>query len=196
MRCFIASLLSDEVKKYHSQLCESLSRQFGPADPCQKIPSHFTLKSPFESDQDQTKRIETLLASFARRQKPAPLKVANFGHFGDRVVYLRIVPSDAAREIYRALVVTLGKISWLTWNNHDGNQGPGSVLPNRGSAISPKANREQFHATLARPRTPRQFREIWRYLSGLKYSARMSFDNIAILYHTGDKWEIYRRFDF
>lgn len=186
MKYLIASLITgqagDEVRLLATAIAKEFKFTHAVTD---KIPPHFTLKAPFETDLDQVNEIDELLADFVAQQKSAPMRVAGFGHFGKRAVYLRIVPSDAAREIYQELIAQLKTIGGLSWGNHDGNQ-------------------KQFHATLVRPKSPQQFREIWQFIShpsqrgGIqaldscfrRNDNYFSFDNVTLLRHNGDKWVV------
>ncbi|MBM3231863.1 2'-5' RNA ligase family protein [Candidatus Pacearchaeota archaeon] len=174
MRYFIGYLIKGQAKQYHNNLCSNLANEFGIKYLPYKVPSHLTLKAPFETE-DIT-QIEKILEQFSEKNKKSKLELEGFGHFGNRVIFIGVKPNEKMKEGYSHLLDSLKKVDGLTWSEFEGKG----------------AN---FHATIATKGIEEVFEEMWGYISTLeKPHFELDFDNIALLKYEAGKWLIHKEY--
>lgn len=173
MRYVIVCLLKGDILKFHEKLVEDVCREFKVER--QKLPAHFTIKAPFESD--NIKELEEITSEFCRRNVKTPMKVNGLGHFRDNVVFMDIHPSNKAIEIHDDYIDELKGLHWLEWKNNDGKN-------------------KKFHCTIVSKRIKDKFNMIWDYVSDFSPNFQFNFDNISILIWENGRWETYKEYMF
>lgn len=173
--------LPPAVADYHDTVVADVAARFQIRPLNQRIPSHATIKIPF--DTERIDDIERVTAQFANDNKPAPMTIGGFGAFNQNVIYMDIQPSEAAQGLADRYIARLEKeISWLPIHPYDRDQ--------------------KLHATIAK-RLPaqagdirNQFDEIWRYVTETyQQSFPVSFNNITILTNDQNKrWYEHKMF--
>lgn len=171
MRYVIACLLSDEALNFHENLTNDICNRYEVKR--QRLPGHFTLKAPFETD--NIDELLHILKEFSSQNSKAPIELKNYGHFREDVVYMSVYPSKAAVQIYNDLIDTLKNIKWLEWKR---NEGRGKI----------------FHCTLISKIPKGKFQGIWDYSNQFIFHFNAFFDNITVLRWEKDKWVIYKEF--
>src|SRR3989338_7253960 len=80
MRYVIVYLIGGKAEKYHQKLVREVGPRFGERYLIENpLPSHITLKSPFELD--NSKELESTLKLFVKRYKPEEIEIGGFGNF-------------------------------------------------------------------------------------------------------------------
>ena len=175
MKYFIAYLLKGKAEKYHRDLAKKISEKFKLKLLSERIPAHFTLKAPFETE--KIGEIEKVIERVSVRHKAAKLRMGGFSQFHKRVVFLdaKAIMKATIVEIHKDLIRELKKIKWLKWRGrYDGKL--------------------SLHATLAYT-TKRNFDDIWAFLSEQeKKQFDAMFDNIAIMKKVDGKWRVYKEY--
>jgi 2'-5' RNA ligase len=179
MRYLIACILKDSVLEFHEKLLDEVCSEFDVRR--QKLPAHFTLKSPFEAKDisDVEKAVEKITVA---AKEVLTIVIEGFGHFGTAVIYMKVKPSDEAISIYDKLIMELRTIPWLTWSHNDGEAG----------------KEKSFHCTVVTKLKEYKFWPIWRYVNKYNPYYSINFDNISILKWEEEKnlWTIYKEFKF
>jgi len=176
MKYMIVSLLGGEVQKYHQGLVEEIAVKFGVDFLAkQKVPTHFTLKDIFETE--DISLLDDKLKEFSRIHKPARISLEGYNRFDDNVIYMDIKLSEEARVLYMQFIHMLKEISWMQWSPYDDEN-------------------RVFHCSLAYFDIKEKYKDICRYLlSNYSYAFEALFDNIAIYYSkTGETWELYKSY--
>lgn len=171
MRYVIVCLIKGEALKFHEETVKNIVEKFNVKR--QRLPAHFTIKAPFETD--NIKEIENLTEKFCSEHKAHSAVIDGFGHFGEAVVYMDVQLSKEAVKIHDKYIDLLKTVNWLEWKR---NEGKGRV----------------FHCTLVSKLQPEKFTSIWEYVSNFKCHFPIYFDNISILRWEKDRWVTHKEF--
>ena len=63
-----------------------------------KLPTHFTIKSPFETD--NIVQLENTLDKFSKENYSAPYKIKGYDHFDDRVIFMKVIMSKEGKILH------------------------------------------------------------------------------------------------
>lgn len=174
MKYMIVSLLGGEVQNYHQRLVEEIAVKFD-VDflASQKVPTHFTLKDVFETE--DIIPLANKLKEFARTHRSAPIFLEGYNRFDDNVIFMDIRFSEEARVLFKQFVSVLREIDWMQWGQYDDDN-------------------RVFHCSLAYFDIKDKYKDICRFLlSNYSYSFEANFDNIAIYYsQNGESWELHK----
>ncbi len=172
---FIAYLLQGEAKTFHEQLVKEIAKKFDVHYREQKrIPAHITLKEPFKTHRIQD--VEKLLDSFVKKHVSSTLQLQGFNHFGNKVIFQDIHPSEEAKKTILALLKELRKVPWMPWQKHSGHD----II---------------LHATIAYRDIQLKFNDIWEHVNNRAYDYVVPFDKIAILKHENNQWQVHKEYD-
>jgi len=175
MKYFLGYLIKGEAKKFHQDLTKKISEKFGVSNVSARVPPHLTLKIPFSTN--RISEVEDLLFNFCEKNEPTELKLYGFGHFGERVVFMKAHPSKEMEITVESLTRELETIKWLRLDKHDMNR--------------------NFHATLANYDIRPKYQAIWEYLMSLPpLNFDLYLDNLAVLIKKNNRWLISKEFVF
>lgn len=170
MKYFVAHLLTGDAKTYHERLTRDIAYRYGVYPLHERVVPHFTVKAPFECDEEGIQEVERVLRSFAHNESSAPYTIRGFGKFGFRTAYLDVHRSPEAISLVRRAIRTVNdNVSWVPRSPLEGNK---------------------LHASVARFMTRKQSRRVGRYLATQKAFFRQTLDNIAILRKEGRTWDV------
>lgn len=172
-RYVVVCLIKGEALEFHERLVQQVCSMFNVKR--QRLPAHFTIKAPFETD--NIKEIENLTEDFCSKQKKSRILLKNFGYFRNSVVYMDVIPSKEAIDIHDKYIDVLSEVKWLEWKR---NEGKGRV----------------FHCTVVSKLFSDKFKLIWDYVNQIPFSFDSYFDNISILRWDKNKWVTFREFYF
>jgi 2'-5' RNA ligase len=173
MRYVIVCLIKGEALDYHENLVTDICNKFSVKR--QKLPAHFTIKAPFETD--NIDEVEKLTEGFCLSNVSSPIELINFGRFKENVVFMDVKTSKEAVETHDKYIDILKTIPWLEWKR---NEGKGRV----------------FHCTLVSKIPIGKFNDIWNYISNLHYHFKTDFNNISILIWEKDRWVTHKEYVF
>ena len=171
MRYVIVCLLKGQVLDFHEAIVNQVCKKFDVRR--QRLPAHFTIKAPFETD--NIKEIEKLTEEFCSKNVKTSLKIEGFGHFRDNVIFMDIHPSRDAFKVHDKYIDELKKLSWLEWKQNEGEN-------------------KKFHCTIVSKRIREKFNDIWKYVLNYEANFETYFDNISILIWRNYRWETYREY--
>ncbi|MBS3149919.1 2'-5' RNA ligase family protein [Candidatus Woesearchaeota archaeon] len=172
MEYVLVYLIRGKTQKYHQKLVKEVGPKFGERYMIENpLPSHITLKSPFELD--NSKELEYTLKLFVKKHKSSKIKVVGFGNFRRFVAFLKIKLSKQSIKIQKDLLKEIRKIKGIELHKFDIKWKP--------------------HAAISYCNTKESFDKIWDYLKTLdKPKFELNFDNITILSKPKKLWKIYR----
>lgn len=175
MRYVIVCLVKGEALSFHQKLVNDICYNFKIRK--QKLPCHFTLKAPFETEDINT--IEKNIEKYTFGKNKKPIKIKGFDHFSDAVIFMDVKLSPEALKIYDELILNLKQISFLEWRKSDGEPG----------------YKKHFHCTVATHLNSSNYNDIWNYVLKDNVNFNSYFDNISILQWNGSRWVTYREFN-
>jgi len=172
MKYVLVYLIRGKVEKYHQKLVKEVGPKFGERYMVENpLPSHITLKSPFELE--NSKELETTIKRFIRKHKSTKIKVNDFGNFKRFVTFLKTNISKQGFKIQKELLKEVVKIKGVELHKFDINWKP--------------------HATISYGNTKESFNKIWKYIKTLeKPNFQLEFDNITILRKPKKFWKVYK----
>ena len=171
MRYVLVCLIKGEALNFHETLVSKICSNFNVKR--QRLPAHFTIKAPFETE--RIKEVENILEEFSRKHSKNELKIKDFNHFRDAVVYMDIHPSKDALQTHDDFIDSLKTLTWLDWKH---NEGKGKVL----------------HCTLVSKLPHWKFKDIWDFVNQHDCDFNAYFDNISILRWDKDRWVTYKEY--
>lgn len=143
-----------------------------------RSPPHITLHMPFKYKEDREEQIISLLAGFAKSQRPFHLSHDGFGAFEPRVIFVKVTLPDELAEMRQGLVKRMRselKLDNSDYKNH-------GFLP---------------HMTIAfRDLKKPMFYEAWEKYQSQPFLHEWSCDSMCLLKHDGREWQQHRVFTF
>jgi 2'-5' RNA ligase len=176
MRYLIVNLLNEPAKSFNEKLIKDVAHKFNVFSVLNKnAPAHITLKYGFETN--RICEIESVLDNFCKNNFACTYNVENYGSFNNKVIFLKIKPSDEFIYLHKNLMVYLKRINWLTWH------------PNFDDVNI------HFHASIAHEDiNESNFDEIFNFVSEKKVEFKLICDNIAILKFEENCWKVHKIF--
>lgn len=172
-RYVIVCLFKDDVLKFHEKLVNDVCYEFNVKK--QKLPAHFTIKAPFETD--NIEEIEKITEEFVKNNNKQNIKISGFDKFRTDVVFMKVIPSKEALMVHDEFINNLKKVSWLKWKHHEGND-----------------KNKVFHCTIVSRLKEDKFYPIWEYVNKYNLQFETHFDNISILKWENNRWEVYKEY--
>lgn len=173
MRYVIVSVTKGNAGNFNNRLRKNLFEKFGAKS--SKLPPHFTIKSPFESE--DLSSLENMLQKFCNSNPISKYKIDGYEHFDDRVVYMKVLMSPQGKIIHDKLISELEKFKYINFNNHDGKD-------------------KIFHVTLASKKINKIYKDIFNYVTPIPCSFDCTFDNISIFKWQDDTWVLHKEYLF
>lgn len=173
MRYVIVCLIKGEALVYHENLVKDICERFNVKR--QRLPAHFTIKAPFETD--NIEEVKKLTEEFCNNNISTPIVINNFGFFRENVIFMDIKASKECITTNGRYIDRLKNLTWLEWKKNEGKN-------------------KVFHCTVVTKLSPEKFHSIWDYVSGLECSFNTQFDNISILKWDKDRWVTFKEYRF
>jgi len=139
---------SGHAKKTMKELKQSISRNFGVSR--RRIVPHITLVGPLHTEDEE--RLVREVVDACKRYKMVRFKIDGFDNFEDRVIYVKIRPSEELKKLRTDMAQRLRMFCTLSEFDFDGDHG----------------DEFTFHATLVLKDIQRKFDRIWKYLQTWK----------------------------
>lgn len=174
MRYVIVSVVNGEAGEFNNELRRELFNKF--KSKSSKLPAHFTIKAPFEYDGD-IDDLEKCIESVCSNEKATPYKIQGYDHFGDRVIYMKVIMSEEGKSIHNKLIDKMSIIPYIEFTKSDGKD-------------------KIFHVTLASKKICNIYKKLWDYINEYPCKFTASFDNVCIYKWENNTWNLYREFKF
>lgn len=172
---FIALVLPDPVAQAVRAFQQTIADRFG-SRATLRSPPHITLVPPFhmhEETQDMACDALTLRAALS---VPFWVTLTGFGAFGNRVIYVHVIPSGQLSGLAVSLTTTLLNC--------------GIVLRDTRRPFHP-------HVTIGyKDLQPCAFDAAWKYFEGVTIDRSFEAGDSVLLMHGDRRWEEERRFFF
>lgn len=171
MRYVIVSKVNGPAGFFNNNLRKDVFQKFNAKS--SKLPAHFTIKSPFESD--NISDLEVILKNFADKNKKQRYTIKGYDHFDDRVIYMKVLMSKEGIELHNKLIDVLDSISYINFTSTDGKN-------------------KVFHVTISSKRIQKIFNELWDYVTNIPCEFTCYFDNISIYKWENNTWNLHKEF--
>ncbi|WP_333861481.1 2'-5' RNA ligase family protein [Clostridium sp.] len=172
-RYVIVCAIGGDALKFHDRLTTDVCHRFNKKRT--KLPAHFTIKAPFETDNIQ--EITDILNDFSKANCKAPMKIKGYGAFREDVIYMDVKMSPEAKSMHDALIDKLDKITWINFKYNEGKN-------------------KVFHCTILSKRIKDRFKEIWNYVNKYFFDFNEYFDNISLYIWKNNTWILVKRYNF
>lgn len=171
MRYVIVSKVNGPAGFFNNNLRKDVFQKFNAKS--SKLPAHFTIKSPFESD--NISDLEVILKNFADKNKKQRYTIKGYDHFDDRVIYMKVLMSKEGIELHNKLIDVLDSISYINFTSTDGKN-------------------KVFHVTISSKRIQKIFNKLWDYVTNIPCEFTCYFDNISIYKWENNTWNLHKEF--
>ncbi|MGL4913680.1 MAG: 2'-5' RNA ligase family protein [Romboutsia sp.] len=171
MRYVIVSVLKDDCGNFNNNLRKEVLEKFKARS--SKLPAHFTIKSPFESD--DIFELEETLDKFCVSHTKASYKVDGYDHFDDRVIFMKVFMSSLGQKVHNELIDELNKINYINFSKEDGKD-------------------KTFHITISSKKIKSIFNELWHYVNLIPCNFNCSFNNICIYKWVDNTWVLHKEY--
>lgn len=170
---FAALIPPSQVKDEILQLKLEIREKFN-ASHALKLPAHITILAPFWLESDKQSDLLKTLENQAQARNAFAVELKNFGHFGQRVIYVRVVDHEPITKVYKHLSPIA--------ETFDPDFSSSRIHP---------------HITIAtRDLTSANFQEAWKEFKIRSYANSFKAKALFLLKHNGKRWEILNEFAF
>ena len=172
MRYVVVSVVKGNAGKFNNNLRKEVYEKFNVKS--SKLPAHFTIKSPFESD--DISELENLLDKFSKENSYAHYKINGYDHFDDRVIFMKVIMSKEGQILHDNLVDSISNIDYINFNNLDGKN-------------------KIFHVTISSKKIKNIFNDLWNYVNRIQCDFDCNFDNICIYRWENNTWILHKEYE-
>lgn len=142
-----------------------------------KSPPHITLQPPFKWDEANISNLEQHLTNFASSRTPVPVTLNQYGAFPPRVIYIDVLKTPELIALQSDLITYMESIGI-----YDPNTKTRTFVP---------------HMTVAyRDLTKQNFKLAWQEFEHRQVNFEFGADNICLLLHDGQRWNVLSKFQF
>lgn len=170
MRYVIVSVLKGKSGDFNNNLRKELFKKFNVKS--SKLPAHFTIKAPFEYENEITD-LNNTLEEFCRNEKAEAFTINGYDHFDDRVIFMKVYMSKEAKELHDRLIDNMSQIPYIKFDKKDGKN-------------------KTFHVTLASKKLKSKYTEVWEYIQKYPCKFLCDFDNITIYKWEEGAWKLHK----
>jgi 2'-5' RNA ligase len=171
MKLYFMALLPDlGIQEEVTSFKQMAQERFGSSQAL-KSPAHITLVPPFRTDRSDFSVLQTV----ANNQTPFTVQLRNFDRFGNRVIFVDVVPEPTLLGFQKVLA------------NFCASQ----------LDIAPDSRPFHPHMTVAFKDISRSvFPEAWGYFAAQSYERTFTAQAITLLVHAGQRWQVDQTFGF
>lgn len=171
MKLYFMALLPDPgIQEEVTRFKQTAQERFGSSQAL-KSPAHITLIPPFRTDRTDFSMLQTVVDN----QTPFTVQLRNFDRFGNRVIFVDVVPEPTLVDYQKVLA------------NFCASQ----------LDIASDSRPFHPHMTVAFKDLSRSvFPNAWAYFSAQTYERTFTAQGITLLVHTGQHWQVDQTFGF
>ena len=174
MRYVIVSVIKGEAGDFNNDLRKEVYEKFRAKS--SKLPAHFTIKAPFEYDDDITE-IEKSIEDYCIHHRREPLEIEGYNHFEDRVIYMDMAMSREGKILHDGLIEEMSKVPYIEFTNKDGKD-------------------KIFHITISSKRIKSIYYDLWNYVNKYPCNFQGYFDNVSIYRWENNTWVLHKEYLF
>lgn len=171
MRYVIVSVVQGAAGDFNNNLRKDVYEKFKAKS--SKLPAHFTIKSPFESE--NIHEVEKALESFIKNNTKASYTLNGYDHFDDRVIFMKVNMSDEGKKLHDKLIDELSKVDYINFDEKNGKN-------------------KIFHVTISSKKIRKIYTVIWDYVNQFTYNFHCEFDNICIYKWDNNTWKLHKEY--
>ena len=172
MRYVIVSVVKGDAGNFNNNLRKEVFEKFQAKS--YKLPAHFTIKAPFECD--LIDEVDNVIESFCNNHNKAKYTLEDYGHFDNRVVYMKVHMSEEGKILHNNLIDELEKIDFINFQSYDGKN-------------------KVFHVTISSKKIKKIYDELWDYVNKIPFKFNCFFDNICIYKWEDNTWKLHKEFN-
>ena len=172
MRYVIVSVVKGDAGNFNNNLWKEVFEKFHAKS--SKLPAHFTIKAPFECD--LIDEVDNVIESFCNNHNKAKYTLEDYGHFDNRVVYMKVHMSEEGKILHNNLIDELEKIDFINFQSYDGKN-------------------KVFHVTISSKKIKKIYDELWDYVNKIPFKFNCFFDNICIYKWEDNTWKLHKEFN-
>lgn len=170
---FAAILPPEAVKQEIEKMKLEFKEKYGSSHAL-KLPAHITLIPPIRLEKEQELPFLNNVRKVAAEQFVFPVKLKDFGHFGHRVIFLKVADHALIKELYQKLLQAL----------------QGILQPTEIKDLHP-------HITIATRDLARDnFKIAWPELKERSYEAQFYATAITLFKNDGKTWDAVENLPF
>ena len=162
---------SFSIKKSNSEKLDELVKKFNAKS--SKLTAHFTIKSPFETD--NIVQLENNLDKFSKENYSAPYKIKGYDNFDDRVIFMKVIMSKEGKILHDNLIDSMSSIDYINFDKLDGKN-------------------KIFHITISSKKIKNIFNDLLNYVSYIPCDFNCNFDNICIYKWENNTWILHKEY--
>ena len=171
MRYVIVSVVKGKAGNFNNNLRKEIFEKFGVKS--SKLPAHFTIKAPFESD--NINELEDILQNFSINNSSTNYNLNGYDCFDNRVIFIKLIMSKDGKKIHDKLINDLSKLSYINFNEKDGKD-------------------KIFHVTVSSKKIQNKFDMLWNYVNFITCDFKCKFDNICIYKWENNTWLLHKEY--
>ena len=172
MRYVIVSVVKGDAGNFNNNLRKEVFEKFHAKS--SKLPAHFTIKAPFECD--LIDEVDNVIESFCNNHNKAKYTLEDYGHFDNRVVYMKVHMSEEGKILHNNLIDELEKIDFINFQSYDGKN-------------------KVFHVTISSKKIKKIYDELWDYVNKIPFKFNCFFDNICSYKWEDNTWKLHKEFN-
>ena len=157
--------IDEKVKVYKQYMQEKYGSRAA-----QKSPAHLTIVPPFKAEEDMEKLLNDFVATYNFSLVPFEIQLKNFNHFGNRVLYVDVVPNETLNGMENDI------------NTQFGEEFPSIIF----------RSKPEFHphVTIATRDIPEhKFDEVWEYFKQEQIEVLYPCRNLSVMKLVRGVWE-------
>ncbi len=173
---FAALIPGEDIQKEVTEFKQYAKKHFQ-TERALTSPPHVTVIAPFKFETEKISEVEEMLEAYGRQIQAPEVELKDFSTFGDRVIFVDVVPSEALDDIHFALNTAMEEYFSVPFKFKD----------------------ETFHGhmTVAFKDLKKSiFPEAWAHYRSLEYRRTFKAGRLTLLKHNGKCWDIYKEFEF
>ncbi|MHC6178910.1 2'-5' RNA ligase family protein [Clostridium sp. JNZ X4-2] len=170
-RYVIVCTIGGSALKFHERLTSSVCYKFNKRRT--KLPAHFTIKAPFETDRIED--VKDVLEKFSANNNKTAIKLEGYGKFREDVIYMAVNMSPQAKKVHEDLISQLDKIPWMNFKSNEGKN-------------------KIFHCTVVSKKIKDNFKDIWNYVHKYTCDFNEYFDNISLYHWKNNTWVLLKKY--
>ncbi len=171
MKYVVVSVVKGSAGDFNNNLRKDVFNKFGAKS--SKLPAHFTIKAPFETNDIDS--LDITLNSFCKNHSKANYQIKCYGHFDNRVIFMKVLMSENGKMIHDELIESMSKLPFIKFDNHDGKD-------------------KIFHVTITSKKIQKIFDDIYNYVNYIPCDFECYFDNISIFKWEDNTWKLHKEY--
>lgn len=167
---YIAVHCPEEVNSHVNLFKDYMQQKYG-CRAARKSDAHLTIIPPFKAEEDVESQLKDFLSTYNIGVVPFEIELKNFGHFGNRVIYVDVVPNEKLNAVEQDI-------------NKQFTESFPSIIFRTKPDFNP-------HVTIATRDIPEyRFDEAWQYFEHQQFQAAFTCNGLSLYKLADHKWSV------